>query len=371
MKERENDIFSIGVIAGILLIFAVVDFFARAGFVSAKYGESGLKPPAFNREHYASGEFAREYEAYLRENFRNQAEWKALLTDIRLRLGRKDVGGVYVGREDTYLMRRPAEDITPEMEQKALEALASLVEDREVRVMLVPTSDAVWKDRLPDFADSYDQKSFLDRAAQVVGEENWVDAWSALVAHEGEEIYYRTDPHWTSLGAYYGYLAWWRDSGKLLPYYYDPNRGETAAEDVRGELYALSGLEMPGEKMWIFSETLRHKPALLYDTGERREGYYREDLLESADPYQYFLGEETGFLEIRTGLERRKSLLVIRDSYANCMIPLLAPHYQTIYLADPGLYEGGLEELLQRFGPEEDLEVLVLSSVPGWLENFR
>lgn len=371
MKEKQNDLFTIGVVLAALLIFALVDLFSHVGRLSVKNGDEPSKAPGFTTERYVSGEFSREYEEYLRDHFRNRAKWQTLWRNLRLLTGLKDVGGVYLGRKDTYLMQRPSEDVTEGMEQSALDALAALAGESGAKVMLIPTSDAVWADRLPAYADSYDQKAFLDRARELVGEESWVDAYGALQEHANEEIYYRTDPHWTSLGAYYGYLAWWRYSGKLLPYYYDPEESVTVTEEFRGELRFLSGLKMWGETLKVFSETLRQRPVLLYDTGERENSYYREEFLESEDPYGYFLGEDTGFLEIRTGYERSKSLLVIRDSYANSMIPLLAPHYQKIYLVDPLFYEGGPEEILAGFGQEEKLEILVLCSVPGWLEIFR
>ena len=371
MTEKQNDIFTIGVLVGALLIFAVVNLFAQVGLFSAKYQEESSKAPEFTAESYVSGAFALKYEEYLKDCFRNRAKWQTLWGNLRMLAGMKDVGGVYLGREDTYLMQRPSEDVTERMEQRALDALAALTGESGAMAMLIPTSDSVWADRLPAYADSYDQKAFLDKAEERIGKESWVDVCGALTEHAGEEIYYRTDPHWTSLGAYYGYLSWWRHSGKLLPYYFEPDAAVTVTEEFRGELSSMSGLKIRGEAMKVFSETMRQHPVLLYDTGERAKGYYREEFLESEDPYRYFLGEDTGFVEIRTGYERPSSLLVIRDSYANSLIPLLAPHYQKIYLADPRFYEGGTEEILNRFGQEEDLEILVLCSVPGWLEIFR
>lgn len=371
MKEKQNDLFTIGVVLAALFIFAVVDLFSHAGLFSRKNGEETSGAPGFTTESYARGEFTLEYEEFLKEHFRNRMKWQNLWRKLRLLTGLKDVGGVYLGRENTYLMQRLPESVTEGMEQRALDALAALVGESGATVLLIPTSDAVWADRLPAYADSYDQKAFLERVEELVGGEGLVDVYEALTEHAEEEIYYRTDPHWTSLGAYYGYLAWWRNSGKLFPYHFDPDLAVTVTEEFRGELRSLSGLKMRGEALRVFSETLRQQPILLYDTGERENRYYREEFLESEEPYGYFLGEDTGFIEIRTGYERSKSLLVIRDSYANSMIPLLAPHYQKIYLVDPRFYEGGPEEIPARFGQEETLEILVICSVPGWLDIFR
>lgn len=98
--------------------------------------------------------------------------------------------------------------------------------------MLVPTADNILTDKLPAFAPCYDETRLLAKVKESVGEEHYIDVYSALQEHAGEPIYYRTDHHWTSLGAYYGFLAWADSMGKF-PYPYNTAGMKTVSEDFR------------------------------------------------------------------------------------------------------------------------------------------
>ena len=64
------------------------------------------------------------------------------------------------------------------------------------------------------------------------------------------------------------------------------------------------------------------------------------------------------------------SLFVLGDSYANCMIPLLAPYYKTIYVLNVENYQGDADAVISRYAKRERTHFLVLQSVPGLLEGF-
>ena len=61
---------------------------------------------------------------------------------------------------------------------------------------LIPSAAEVWKDKLPAGAQSWDQTALLAQSD--------VDFNAALSAHADKPIFYRTDHHWTTLGAFYG-----------------------------------------------------------------------------------------------------------------------------------------------------------------------
>lgn len=371
MKEKENDLFTIGVVAAIILVFSIADLFAQIGSFSAKYGLEKASAPEFTLQRFLSGEYAQECEQYARENFRNHEKWRKLWLDFRILLGKRDVNGVYLGEDDTCFEQHLAVDYTEKMQQNSLDYLEQLAKGLGARVMLVPSSDAVWENRLPSHAGFYDQKRYLDEARKRVDEENWIDLYGVLMEHADEEIYYRTDPHWTSLGACYGYYTWWQGSGKVWPYYYNPDKAVTVTDNFHGALEVRSGQSGRAEKLTVFSETLRVQAAVQPDGGAWQTGFYRKEALESENPYEYFGGKECGFTAIQTGYERMRSLLVIGDSYANSMLPLLAPHYKNIYLVNPRLYDKNPADVAEKYNQDGKLEILILCSVPGMLEMGR
>lgn len=366
MRDKENDLFTIGVVAVILAVFTVADLVSEISL----FWREQTPGPEFTMARLLSGEITEQYRENVGETFVNGAKWDKIRYSCQVLLGKRDRNGVYLGKDDTYFARHLPEAYTEEMIEDSLEYAERLAREQGALIMLVPTSDEIWKDRLPLYAEVLDQKGYLEQVKQAVGSEHYVDAASILEAHSQEPVYFRTDTHWTQLGAYYGYHAWWEASGKLLPYYYNPDRCREVQSDFRGLLYRQLGMDMAAESLCVFAETERKEPLIRYENHYQRAGYYREEALESENPYGYFLGDGFGFAQISTGYERSGSLFVIGTDYANAMIPFLAPHYSRIYLVNPRYYEGDVETLARQYGRQEGMEVLVLCSVPAFLEQF-
>ena len=77
--------------------------------------------------------------------------------------------------------------------------------------------------------------------------------------------------------------------------------------------------------------------------------------METRDKYALFFGGNYAQVKINTPIEENRTLLILKDSYANCLVPFLAPHYRTIIMVDPRYYYGNLEELIQVEGVQEVL----------------
>lgn len=367
MDEKKNDLFTVSIVAVILFAFAILDILHQFGVLGGGAALSADPRPVFTTKNLLNGNFLEEYEDYAAGHFYNGEKWARIVRNLELFWGKREFGDVYLGKQDTFFERHLTEDYEGAPVEKSLELLERLVTDYQARVMLIPSADGVWRDRLPAYGDAFDQKGYLEQVKALIGEDAYVDVLAALEAHSSEEIYYRTDPRWTSLGAYYAYYAWWEKSGKLLPYYYDLSHAETILENFVGPLPRRAGLETGGEKMIALEETLDQRVSVNYDGRVTLEGFYRPEWLDSDDPYGYFLGEEFGLMTIDTGRSRRHSLVVVGDSYANCMIPLLAPHYSTIRVVNLKYFHGNPWTLLEE-QMRAGAEVLVLESVPGLLE---
>ena len=367
MSEKQNDFLTISIIAVIVLAFAVLDFLYQMGLIYQDPSVTLDPQPAFSARSFLTGTYLEDYGNYADSHFYNKNKWAGLVRETELLLGKKEFQGVLLGKQKTYFEKHLAQDVSAAQVTESLEFLETLTTQYGAKVMLLPTADEIWRDRLPLYLDSMNQKAYLDQVRETVGDEAYIDTYSVLWAHRAEEIYYRTDPHWTSLGAYYGYQTWWKQSGKLLPYYYDLSHMSVIASYFKGTLVRTADMEDAGEELTVFEETQGKFVDVSYDGRVSVQGYYRPEYLDSDNPYGYVLGDGFGYAKIDTGLERKDSLVVIGDSYANAMIPLLAPHYQTIYFVNPGNYHGDLWSLLTQ---QNKSEVLVLGSVPALLNWF-
>ena len=113
-----------------------------------------------------------------------------------------------------------------------------------------------------------------------------------------------------------------------------------------------------------------------YDFSEEsRDSLYEEKYLETKNKYGYFLDDNHPFIRIETGARspeaEGKKLFVIKDSYANCLIPFLTEHYETVYVLDLRYYRAPLFSLLEEYGAEGDMDILVLYNVIHFIEEFQ
>lgn len=369
MSEKWDAALTVGFLCCIMIVLLVADFWQPDILFSENENRILAKKPSLTKESLLSGEYMEAYETYVTDQFVGRDNWIELKTRSEIALQHKEVGGVYLGADDYLLEQHLPEDITQEMIDQKLRLLVKVVEKYGAKVMLVPTADNVLSDKLPAFAPYFDQFALLDQVKETVGESAYIDVASKLVKHAQEEIYYRTDHHWTSLGAYYGYEAWKEHTNLLTPVHFDIENLATVTEDFLGTLHSKINLPMEGDAIQIFPETLNRPVSLTYDYNVKKNTMYEESYLEGKNKYGYFLDDNHGFIEIETGYQNGRELFVLKDSYANCFIPLLTAHYERIYIVDLRYYNGSLAQLMDPY-MSDSTDVLVLYNCIHFLEEF-
>ena len=328
-----------------------------------------------------SGRFMEQYESYQSDQIAGRDLWVQLKTRVDLLMGKRESNGVYKGKSK-YLM----EDIkTPNQEQMEhnLASMCSFQEaypDIPMYMMLVPNAANVLSDKLPSFAVTRDQdKDFAEIQKALKGHLSWVDVSSAMKDHKSENIYYHTDHHWTSLGAKYGYEALAEalqlDTSKeveLKPY--------AVSDSFNGTLSATSGYETGYEEpMYVYlpkEEGTGPEVVVSYvEEQEKKATLYDTSKLKEKDKYAMFLGGNSGLIDIRTTADSTDRLLIVKDSYANSLVPFLTPYYREIFMVDPRYYYGDIHEIMEN---NKITSVLFLyngntfvedNSISGVLEN--
>ena len=302
--------------------------------------------PKFTFESLFSGEFISDFESYVTDQFVFRDSWISLKSRFERLLGKTENNGVFFCEDGALITRFKEPD--PELVQDNINAVNALVEntDAQVYLSLIPGPVSIWADKLPANAVNCDQKALIEDIYSRVDAVT-VDNYSVLSAHADEYIYYRTDHHWTSLGAYYGYTALAGAMGleaKALSDY----SPETVSEEFYGTVYSSSGVR------WVEPDSIEiFVPAgevsvTNYPEGKPVEGVvYDMSKLELKDKYSMFFGGNTPMLEIDTGAADKPRLLVLRDSYSDSELPVLCEDFSHITVLDLRYYKLSIAEFIE------------------------
>ncbi len=320
-----------------------------------------LEPlPALTWESVKSGQYMENINSYLCDHFPFRDFFIGLKTRTEITLGRREINQVFIGR-DGYLIEKYQKPVNTEQISRTLKTFGEKEEltGKELYLMLVPTAIYTYKNKLPEFAPAADQMETAEKIYQDSGLLS-IDCSQDLLAHQQDgQLYYRTDHHWTTYGAYVGYLAFCREKG-LVPVSLDELEAETAAEDFCGTIYSkVNDYSQKGDKITIYRNPADKLTVYYEDTKETTDSLYNLKYARKKDKYSLFLDNLHPLIEITNGnAESERELVLIKDSYANSMTPFLAHHFKKIYVFDTRYYKWGPSSFIK--GHEGITDVLIL-----------
>lgn len=295
--------------------------------------------PELSGKNIYSGKFTSGVEDYVSDHFAGHDGWIAAKTAAELLTGKKERNDIYI------LDNRLAEKIPePDMEevQKSIDGIKQFAKDNHIApyVMIVPTQAEIYKNELPPNAPNPDQQAFINGVyAQLEGSAVPIDVYSTLSANKDNYIYYRTDHHWTTQGAFLAYLAAARKMD-ILPLTEGSYDIDHASDSFKGTFYSkvlYEGIEPDSIDLWLPADRGEEPEVEIYSTfgaePQLHEGMYFREYLEVKDKYSTFFGTNQPMVTVRTGNEGGK-LLVFKDSYAHCFVPFMTEHFSEITMVD-------------------------------------
>lgn len=334
-------------------LFMIANILMPTREYSEVENRSLAKRPRLTWSSIQTGTFMEQYEDYLMDQFVGRNLWRDLKVQIDSLAGNKEENGVYKGRQGQLL-----EDIVvPDQDvlEKNLDAIVKFTEDNSeipTSVALIPDAANVLEDRLPRLATVANQRTMIKSVKRDLGESvSWIDASAVLETHKKEKIYYKTDHHWTTLGAYYVF----QESGAALGVQskeestFSPFAVSTT---FNGTLSAKSGYEEDErEEVDIYVPQGEGIEVVVNYVQEQKKttSLYDSSKLESKDKYAVFLGGNYSLLDIKTTANATRRLLVFKDSYANCFVPFLTPYFREIVMVDPRYFTGDVEEVVSTY----------------------
>lgn len=296
-----------------------------------------------------SGEFMEKFEKYFNDQFPLRDQWVQMKAYSERALGKQENNKVYFGKDGQTLFAQFTQLSDEELAIR-VGFVNKLGDNLDVPVYfsLVPDKSYAYPHLLPENAPNVDDGSTIVQAGKLCSDRvNFIDLRTSL--HEPgsfcgticgplDEAFYRTDHHWTTMGAYWGYLALMEGMGLQaadlsgLPF-------AQMSDSFYGTTYSASGAAWvrPDSIYTMIPEggTRGHITVDRYPEGEPIPGglYYPEKL-EVKDKYAYFLGGNQPLCVIKNPDAANGKLLVVRDSYSDSLAPFLAEEFQEVHLYD-------------------------------------
>ncbi|MDE6220755.1 MAG: hypothetical protein K2G51_10085 [Lachnospiraceae bacterium] len=306
------------------------------------------KLPTLSAKAVFDGTYTDSLNDWLADHFPQRDFFVGLKSRAEIASGRKEINHIYVATDD-YLIEPYAK---PQNTERIIDTLVKFYEklnqtELDIHLMLVPTAVTVYSEKLPTYAPLSDQMA----TASAIYNASGIPAidcsdWLSSGASQGQ-LYYRTDHHWTTLGAYYGYLAYC-DAKELTPVPLESLIAQTVTEEFAGTLYSkVNDYSHQKDTITIYTNPEDDLTVTYVDTGEVTDSLYNLDYLKEKDKYSLFLNNIHPLIEIENkAASSQDELMLIKDSYANSIVPFLAHHYRKIYVFDTRYYRDGPSSFL-------------------------
>ncbi len=343
--------------------------------------------PSFSWTAFSDGTFGNNYVKYINEQFLGRDQWITLKATADMALGRTEGHGVVYGKDHQLLEKlqvvesKPSNSGTNVVEERNLKRSVDIMKsflqmyDQEITFSLVPNAYAVLEDKVPYAFPGIDQEEETQRIYQELSQTDeqltTIDFTEVLKEYQDEYIYYRTDHHWTTLGAYYAYTEYCREKGLTPVELSELEKHEVS--DFYGTFYSkakrpgqpsdtITWYDVPIDDFSFTANLLQDKELSQLGEVVEQDG---EELLsvdtlmderkfQTRDKYAAFTWGNPGYAKITSSHNlnhtegKTSRLLIIKDSYANSMIPYLTYNYDEIVVVDLRYLSKSVKDLMQQ-----------------------
>ena len=335
----------------ILLLVFLINILTPDKSFSQKENRVLSSKPELNLSQITSGKFSPKYETYVNDQFPLRDTWVTLKAGCDRLMGKTEENGVYLGK-DGYLM----EAFNPPPQKQLDSTLTAMTDFAQSHsnikqyALIAPNAVNILEEKLPFAAPAIDQNPYIDTVKDTLNEAGltFIDVRDALSEHKDEGIYYQTDHHWTTQGAWFAF----NETAKIMEIDASSLEYESVpvSESFQGTLSAKSGFRSgKKEELSVFLPTGDAPSSVVNYVNEQKKSgsFYVTEQLKVRDKYALFFNGSHPQVKISTPVKENRTLLILKDSYANCFVPFLAPHYRNIIMVDPRYYYGDLEKLIQ------------------------
>ena len=361
-KKAMSSILGLCFIVLLAVTFIINIFTPDKGF-SEEENRVLQEKPEFSLSNYMEGRYESKLETYVNDQFLLRNAFIKIKATADVTAGKLESNGVYRCK-DNYLM----EELTVPSDKLLENTLSSLKQFKrqykklDAFFLLAPNAGNILEEKLPNFTKLNDQDQSMDKFFKEIKRYGYtpIDVRDTFATHtEDTQIYYRTDHHWTTDGAYLAYKQAVKKMKLTDEVTYKPY---VVKNDFRGTLASKSGFVNGVNcaiKIYMPYKDKDYNNSVIYyaDTKTKTTEFYQLDNLDTKDAYTVFGGSNHPMYTIKTPTKSSKRLLLVKDSYANSFIPFLAQSYREIVVVDPRYFFDNIDDIIKA---EEITEVMFL-----------
>lgn len=265
----------------------------------------------------------------------------------------KDFGNVVLIGDTAYELYSYTDKTAEKYASYVNKAAKELAGQAKVYDVIIPLSSGITlPDNYYDKISSSNQKKAMGNIIDKLSDDvKAVNMYDNLMKHRNEYIYFRTDHHWTALGAYYGYEAFC-DAKGVIPITLDRHES-VEFEGFLGSFYNDTNKNKVLEKNPDTIEAyypISPDTSLVYTTtkGSSNSWDVIYDVTDypASIKYSTFIAGDNPFTVITNkNLQDGSSCVVVKESFGNAFVPFLVDHYEKVYVVDYRYWEGDLIDL--------------------------
>lgn len=345
MKTLYNKIIAL-FISLFIIIFALIFLFSKSKEFSENENRYLQTKPKFSFSSLVKGQYIEKLEDYFADQFPYRDSFMSIKTSFDKLLGKKDINGVYLCKDD-YLIEKYETPVNSDKIIKVLNAFYQNINYVNLNLMLVPTSISINSDLLPNNVSSNELEELEKIYSNITY--NTINLYDTLKKqNKYYQMFYRTDHHWTSYGAYYAYLEYAKANNidYLSLNSFDI---EEVTNDFYGTLYSKSNdYTKKADNIYIFKTEGEDYQVEYLDNGKVTDTLYEMSYLKKKDKYAMFLDNNHSLIVVtNNNIKDNSEIIVIKDSYANSFVPFLARHFKKVHIVDPRYYQDSISEYIK------------------------
>ena len=358
LKKRITDIIFVFLICTLILSVAAATIFLPKRSFSQKENRPLANAPELSAKGLINGSYFEAFSLFVKDQIPLRDAFVSAHSVSELLFGKMQVNGI-IASKGNILIALPQHNT--EKIKNSIQKIQSITQNRAI-IYTPPRSIDIFSSALPVFYDYGEQTEIFS-----VLPENTQRMLKSYLSYADHNDYYKTDHHWTTDGAFRAYK---QICDELNIKAFEPSHftKNTVTTSFRGTSFSRSGLPefaVDAEKILLYRYDGDINVSVInHETTEETKGFYSYSALEASDKYKLFLGGNYSHLSIKAASDQEKpKLLLIKDSFANSLIPFLALHYDIEAIDPRYCAKSFLEKCLAEDGYNDILVLLSLDTL--------